>query len=1842
MDLIAQGILKQASESEFAESIQRAMSDGKVSLTREEFADMWLRHGTRTDADDLFDALTPGRSVRLSTLAGMLTAPAPLTPSISAMCVGFTAEQRRVFLLELRTLSPKQERSVSVSEFRACFEKARGFPPSSAFINNIADEDGTVDGVTFGRMCTIDPSSPSAVPFGVHHAARQRTRHSTFLGLTFYIPFVALLTAYAVTGRHLTAGRDVVALMDNAVRVSRSVVEGPACASNVTAADPAFHRPLEFGEIHDADSYFEWLANAMASLWHSARGDDPLQRAIGPLGANALVGVLRLRTVRYDDTIDDGMASFYDGTTDEAPLAEMRNASGPSAAPAHRLARKHIRKADIVGLEKALTLLPQDSRPLIIASLSNAFRYRSCDTLNGTVSFNGVVAFYPCGGYALDIPFNATASEALALVQSLRHADWLSGDVGAVVLEFFAFNVNELCFVHYNLMQETLPGGLWTAFHTFALADVFSFKFKNPTLIVLGAALTAAVLAYFVRFCYDVHRATADRKAATGAAGARGHLRAAAFVFADDPWLFVDVLNLGLLLTATSVRWAAIILGLRVREFYQVEFFPPHLDRIADLQVGVSYLDASVIVVTYFKVLRYSVLFGPMRVIASTISRSIVDLTGTAFAFAIFFFCYTTSAYAAYGMQLRQFSSVEEAASALLRAIVLDLDYPAMTTIHPTFTPIFFATFSIVLVLVALNMIIAVLTGAFEAAHDEDGGEECIRYVAAHDPRCVLAPLRHTVSRWCRGTALAHEVSYRARWIARLITNRPMDFGWHRNPRKLYGDLEGLLRSVYLGTPDDSVRALCALSRECKRWCRDVAYRPMPIAPGISLPIGEGTTDFESLLRTTFPQDANFLLLVLVWLPARVLKADPMELLEDMVAEQREWRRTVGMFAYTNVSEGDVHLIPHRKTHEQIVRRMRAMILSASGLDDAALDLAPSEVLDALTSATTSILPCHASEFRHTFNSCLGPPTEHWSLCKDEMRYHLHVERGQQVLRRLSCGMPPDARAAFHAATQSERAEDWADLMTRVNGSVPHVDKLRAAQEFQTVARDVFTQVCSEDEVAVRADSFPRYFFALQHRNAVNALNFWGYVAFVALFACLLLLDKGLGSGVRSATAASAIEDGTFTMPNDARLLKFTDVRSSAELFRWVSLVSLQVAPAREGELPSALDATGTRAIGAVKLRQIRVSPKTCGDLPDSHRPVSEYFESVLAEHSHGCAPSLLAGEHSRLQYGDLDNNTAFDALIADEQQLLREAFTYSKAEAFGGYGKLLTPEQLYPSDGFGALLGLDRTRAQLTRQVELLERFAWVDHFTRAVILDVISFNPNANVVIHSSFVVRIPAGGLWTTSVTRLPLRPWHTASKSWPLLAAHVVFIVALLFCMQGYFDSFAAAFLERGALQPSAGALTVALEEFFSTYWWTVDALRYAVFTVSWVLKVYLVAKSLADINVSVAGSYPTAVEPLAKITITTHLLDCTNFILCGAKLLFYVRAHPDLGVFTATIERSWRNLVSLLLATTVILCGFSIAGYSLFGEIGEAFFTFRSSLSSLLLVTTLGSFRGSDVLLEQNRLTYSLYFVVFVFAVKIVLLNLFIAVLTNGFEAVKDHVYDTSMLHAVMKNDPDVSFGGTSAWQRFCQAAPVREILYWCQRSLYACTGPSADDGTTGLTELESIRFRNPRLFWEFMLTNLVKLEAGTPHEQKDGAITLLRVFRDVEAMINNPEGDCVAVSLGYSTDELRQHQVQESRARDWQHKRCGGAATVHGFPRRTTEKLVLETFAKPGGIADEWEYLTVTLPQVGLGFGKARCLLEALGAHHVWRRERMTQHNSSAESTERMPNACLRADSFLY
>src|SRR4051794_39319581 len=85
MDLIAQGILRQASESEFAESIQRAMSDGKVSLTREEFADMWLRHGTRADADDLFDALTPGRSVRLSTLAGMLTAPAPLTPSISAM-----------------------------------------------------------------------------------------------------------------------------------------------------------------------------------------------------------------------------------------------------------------------------------------------------------------------------------------------------------------------------------------------------------------------------------------------------------------------------------------------------------------------------------------------------------------------------------------------------------------------------------------------------------------------------------------------------------------------------------------------------------------------------------------------------------------------------------------------------------------------------------------------------------------------------------------------------------------------------------------------------------------------------------------------------------------------------------------------------------------------------------------------------------------------------------------------------------------------------------------------------------------------------------------------------------------------------------------------------------------------------------------------------------------------------------------------------------------------------------------------------------------------------------------------------------------------------------------------------------------------------------------------------------------------------------------------------------------------------------------------------------------------------------------------------------------------------
>jgi hypothetical protein len=1694
-DDVASALLQTAADRDGLAAALRTA--GSSTLGRNEFHALWGRFGSEANADVVYDSCR-GMVLGGCPVARILTllhTPTALAPNHGSMCVGFSVAQRRSFMTLASARNPSL--MLTPTEFADAFEEARGYRPSDDLLNRIlAVESGNdaISAVEFSKYCCLSPLAVSAIPFLLHHVRKQKVAHSRFLGLFVYVPFVALITAFVLSGRHLETGRDFVSAVDNVVRSAPAASD---CAS-VGACD--LSAPLlRFDDVDSNDALFDWLTATVGSVWrafagHNNTAEGPLQLSIAALGS------FRVRAVRFDPESDSEVAIQYFHYHDNTTV---------------RFRRVSVSKDPI------LPGVPPHFAPPVRAS----FEYRSCDDLNSSVSHTGAVRTYDCGGHALDIPFSTPLPEALAYIDALRRHNWLAGEVGAVFIEFFAFNVNELAAVHYVLYKEIEVGGAWANFHSFSLADVFTFQFKQPTVIALASVVAATVLAYFGRLVFEIWNGSTRRLRGIGGSGVRARLYCIGKTFEDDPWLVLDVLSLALLASSTVVRWIAIYLLTHVvHDLHQTRHYPRYLERIANLSVGVTYLDAATIVLLYFKALRYASLFRPMRVLAATVYQSFLDLTGTAFAFTVLFISFTVSAYMAYGRYLPQFAAVEEAGSALLRAVLGDLDYAAMNKVQPFFTPLFFAIFSVAIVLVALNMVIAILTGAFEHAYEDAYDLRSPTRLAAMDPRCILSTRHRSLLDLARRLPVVQEVRYR---VLRFLTPQDTPLGHtFRNARKLYGALDEVLTACYSGTRQQRIGALSTLAEAMAHWTPHTV-RYSRLQARTSEPT-EGSADFNAFLRATFHDQADVIMQIAVWIPGYVLRVDALDLLERAAEDHVEWRRHLGRLAFV---DEEPPVVDHARSAKESA---------------------------ALTFETKMRTPAELGE-----PAPHAPPTDDSSLRDARISRH----------RAMALEFTPRQRSAVLALAKG--VEDaplyrWADWCQRVANVIPEA-ALRAASSDGLLVTSEFRAHCCEDGTIVSDTAFLAFLTNQEHRTAVDFIRVWGYTLFFVLFLSTAVLDKGLGDGIRP-TSSDRLEQ-LQAGPDPATT--FGGIRSPPEFYGWLRQVSATA------EAVLNLDSTMPSVGSAIKIRQLRASAIDCqSDLPSSSTHWGDDLATVTAAHNR---PQGCGSEFELTEARTFLRNATLSALMlpATEREWVRSAFSWKSESELRSFGATFGATGVYVGSGYGEFLPVGNS----TRRIDLLEALNWIDHRTRMVAVDLCQVSFSANMIVLSTYVVEIPAGGAWTSFAAHLPARPWNLEVKSTISVLALVLLVVWELYYVQQFFDDLVSAVQLRTKTRPAASVISLTVQEFFSGFWWANDVVRHGTFITLFILKVYVIATGLGDVEVTDLTQYPRALEPLTKVTRVYELLESVATILCGTKLLQYFETSAELGVFTATVARAWRPVLALILATFVFLLAFAVSGFSLFGELSAAFASFGDSLASLLLVTTLGSFDGMSDIHDQNRVTYSVFFVAFIFAVKIVLLNMFIAVLTNAFAEVKEQIFDARDLDRVMRNDPDFAAEHATIRERISKSSIAQEAVYVFRRLASCCTG----------TSLEQIRLENPRRFWRTLSTLLTALELGSPSERHEAAIGL-------HAIVEN------CVPRVEALDVAQQGRIQR--------------ATVHGYMRRTTCDLLAEELGAER--VAEWVFVGAQMPCSYLGWSAARSLGRVLQANHLWRH----QLHMPADSTD--------------
>ena len=135
-----------------------------------------------------------------------------------------------------------------------------------------------------------------------------------------------------------------------------------------------------------------------------------------------------------------------------------------------------------------------------------------------------------------------------------------------------------------------------------------------------------------------------------------------------------------------------------------------------------------------------------------------------------------------------------------------------------------------------------------------------------------------------------------------------------------------------------------------------------------------------------------------------------------------------------------------------------------------------------------------------------------------------------------------------------------------------------------------------------------------------------------------------------------------------------------------------------------------------------------------------------------------------------------------------------------------------------------------------------------------------------------------------------------------------------------------------------------------------------------------------------------------------IVDSTSIFLCMFKVMKYLRLSPSTNLLWLTLSRAGRDILFFIITLLILMLGFIIMGYNIFGMQAEGFKSITNTLGTLFLIL-LGEFDYEEMraVHEVWAMIFFLFFVIFMF---FIVLNIFLAILNDAYTVVHtDVVWD---------------------------------------------------------------------------------------------------------------------------------------------------------------------------------------------------------------------------------------------
>ncbi|XP_022904683.2 polycystin-2-like protein 2 [Onthophagus taurus] len=304
----------------------------------------------------------------------------------------------------------------------------------------------------------------------------------------------------------------------------------------------------------------------------------------------------------------------------------------------------------------------------------------------------------------------------------------------------------------------------------------------------------------------------------------------------------------------------------------------------------------------------------------------------------------------------------------------------------------------------------------------------------------------------------------------------------------------------------------------------------------------------------------------------------------------------------------------------------------------------------------------------------------------------------------------------------------------------------------------------------------------------------------------------------------------------------------------------------------------------------------------------------------------------------------------------------------------------VYDGGGYQEKLGTTYEESRnITRR---LKNQRYILKGTRAVFIDAAYYNPSINLFCSVKFLFELPAGGgvvpsayFYTLKLTRVSMRDYINAGFQ-------IVFLIFILFFILEAFRSMCFVKLE-----------------YFRSFW---NIINIAIF-IACIKYFYYFFTQMVAMHEVIQAMKKDRSEYISFQTITRYEISMRNYLavvifLVYFKIFKYLSFNFTMTILNKTIEKCLEDVFAFALMFFVMFMAFALFGSLCFGNQIVHFSTIPLAMFTLLR-TMLGDFDYNEFE-DADRYVAQLYYLLYIFSVFLILLNLFLAIINDTYSDAK--------------------------------------------------------------------------------------------------------------------------------------------------------------------------------------------------------------------------------------------------